>query len=139
MLLRTDPFRELREPLGLFGPLTRPAPMPVDVYRKDDSYLVQIDIPGVHPESIDVSVRKNVVTVTAQPTRADESSLEVLLSERPQGAMTRHLALGEDIDAERVQADYVNGVLMLHLPIAAHARPQKVTVRAASTKEQLTV
>ncbi len=135
MILRTDPFRDFRDPFGLLGPTSRPAPMPADVYRKDDAYLVQIDLPGVVADAIDVTIRRNVVTVSAQPARPDESSLELLLNERPVGTMTRSIALGEEIDVTNVQADYVNGVLLLHLPIAESARPRRINIRHGESQE----
>jgi len=135
MILRTDPFRDFKDPFGLLGVTARPAPMPVDIYRKDDAYLVQVDVPGVVADSIDVTVRRNVVTISARPSRPDETSLELLLNERPLGTMTRSIALGEEIDAAGVQADYVDGVLLLHLPIAESARPRRITIRHGADHE----
>lgn len=129
MILRTDSFRDFRDPFGLLSTTIRPASMPVDVYRKDDAYLVQVNLPGAVADTIDVTVRRNVVTISAQPARPDENSLELLLNERPVGTMTRSIALGEEIDATDVQADYVDGVLLLHLPIAEAARPRRISVR----------
>jgi len=110
--------------------------MPVDVYRKDDAYLVQVDLPGVVADSIDVTIRRNVITISAQAARPTEGSLELLLNERPVGTMTRSFALGEEIDVTSVQADYVDGVLFLHLPVSEAARPRRITIRH-SDKEAL--
>ena len=129
MILRTDSLRDLRDPFGLLGATTRPAPMLTDVYRRDDAYVVQVDLPGVKADSIEVTVRRNIVTVTATPTRPEDGSFEVLLNERPLGRMTRSIALGEEIDAAGVQADYVDGVLLLHLPVAEAARPRRISIR----------
>ncbi|MBW4030000.1 MAG: Hsp20/alpha crystallin family protein [Acidobacteria bacterium] len=134
MILRTDPFRDFRDPFGLLSTTAQATPMPVDVYRRDDAYLVQINLPGVVADSIDVTVRRNVITISAQPARPDESSLELLLNERPVGTMTRSIALGEEIDATNVQADYVNGVLLLHLPVAEAARPRRINIRHGDSK-----
>jgi len=135
MILRTDPFRDFRDPFGLLSTATRPAPMPVDVYRKDDAYLVQVNLPGVVADSIDVTIRRNVLTISAQAARANEGSLELLLNERPQGTMTRSIALGEEVDATNVQADYVDGVLLLHLPVAEAARPRRINIRHHENQE----
>ena len=135
MILRTDPFRDFRDPFGLLSTPVRPAPVPVDVYRKDDAYLVQINLPGAVADSIDVTVRRNVITVSARQAHPDESALELLLNERPVGTMTRSIALGEEIDATDVQADYVDGVLLLHLPIAEAARPRRINIRQSEKQE----
>ena len=56
MLMRTDPFRELdRFMQQVAGTQSRPAPMPMDAYRNGDSFLVMFDLPGVSPESIDLT------------------------------------------------------------------------------------
>jgi len=135
MILRTDPFRDFRDPFGILSATVRPAPMPVDVYRKDDAYLVQVNLPGAVADSIDVSVRRNVITISAQPARPEDGTLELLLNERPVGTMTRSIALGEEIDAAEVQADYVDGVLLLHLPIAEAARPRRINIRQGEKQE----
>jgi HSP20 family protein len=135
MVLRADPFRDLITPLAMLGTISRPASMPVDVYRKDDAYLVQVDLPGVISDSIDVTVQRNVITLSANPARGDDSEFEVLLNERPVGTMTRSIVLGEEIDASNVQADYSDGVLKLFLPVAEAARPRRVVIRRASEHE----
>ena len=135
MILRTDPFRDFRDPFGLLGAATRPAPMPVDVYRREDAYLVQVDLPGVVSDSIDVTVRRNVVTISAQPAQRNDRALELLLNERPVGTMTRSIALGEEIDVANIHADYVDGVLLLHLPIVEAARPHRITIRHGEQQE----
>ena len=132
MILRSDQLRDLRDPFSLLSAATRPAPMLTDVYRKDGAYVLQMDLPGVKVESIDVTIRRNIVTVTASPSRTDDDTFEVLLNERPIGTMTRNIALGEEIDAGAVQAEFVDGVLMLHLPLAESARPRRVNIRYGS-------
>lgn len=71
MLMRTDPFRELDRLAQAMGTPTRPAAMPIDAYRKGDSFLVQFDLPGVEPDSIDLIVEKNVLTVHAERSRPE--------------------------------------------------------------------
>ncbi len=128
MLLRTDPFRELTSSVAFPGLLTRQSTMPIDIYRAEDAYLVQVDLPGVHQDSIEVFVQRNVLSISARLTRPDQGMMEVLVSERPKGLLSRRLNLGEEIDAEHIQADYIDGVLLIRLPIAEHAKPQRVQV-----------
>lgn len=130
MLFRTEPFRELTSTAAFPGLVTRATTMPIDVYRTPDAYLVQLDLPGVHHDSIEVYVKRNVLSVSAHLTRPDQGTMDVLVSERPKGLVSRRLTLGEEIDAERIQADYIDGVLMIRLPIAEDAKPQRVHVSA---------
>src|ERR1043165_4617911 len=74
MLMRTDPFRELdRLTQQVLGTTARPAAMPMDAYRQGDSFYICLDLPGIDPGSIDLTVEQNVLTVRAErgPVQAD--------------------------------------------------------------------
>ncbi len=131
MLMRTDPFRELdRLTQQVFGTPARPSAMPMDAYRKDDSFLVQFDLPGIDPESIDLTIERNVLTVHALRSRPSSDEVEMLAAERPHGTFSRQLFLGDTLDVDAMQADYTDGVLTLRIPVAERAKPRKVTVNA---------
>src|SRR5690349_2459956 len=96
MLMRTDPFRELdRLVEQMAGTQSRPAAMPMDAYRRDDTFLVEFDLPGVRPDSIDLTVEQNVLTVHAERARATGDDVELIAAERPQGRFSRQLFLGD--------------------------------------------
>lgn len=130
MLMRTDPFRELDRLAQALGTPARPAAMPLDAFRKGDTFLVQFDLPGVAADSIDLTVEKNVLTVHAARQRPEAEGVEVLIAERPQGSFSRQLFLGETLDADRIDAEYVDGVLTLRIPVAESAKPRRVAIRA---------
>ncbi len=133
MLMRTDPFRELdRWAQQVVGTAARPAAMPIDAYRDNDTFVVLCDLPGVNPESIDVMVERNVLTVHASRSLAASDGAEMLVSERPQGTFSRQLFLGETLDTERLAAQYSDGVLTLRIPVTERAKPRKVEVSRAS-------
>lgn len=131
MLMRTDPFRELDRLSEVLGTPMRPAAMPIDAYRKGESFLVQLDLPGVEADSIDLTVERNVLTIRAQRSRPEAEGVEMIIAERPQGSFSRQLFLGETLDTEHIKAEYVDGVLTLNLPIAESAKPRKVSVNSA--------
>jgi HSP20 family protein len=91
MLMRTDPFRELdRLTPQLFdatGTVTRPAVMPMDAYRSGNDYVVQFDLPGVSPDSIDLDVERNVLTVKTQRSPEFGQDAEMQLAQRPGGGV----------------------------------------------------
>ena len=127
MLLRFDPFRAFdRFPDAPAG--WRSSVMPMDAFRRGDEVVVHLDLPGVDPDTIDMTVERNVVTVSArrewQPAEGDQ----VLVSERPQGSFSRQLFLGEGLALDRVRADYDHGVLTITVPVADQAKPRKVEV-----------
>jgi HSP20 family protein len=129
MLMRTDPFRELdRLAEQLLGTATRPAMMPMDAWRDGDTFVVELDLPGVSPDSIDLNLQRNVLTVTAErPARGGDRS-DWVAAERPRGVFSRQLFLGDTLDADRLEASYVDGVLTLRVPVAEKARPRKIEV-----------
>jgi HSP20 family protein len=133
MLMRTDPFQALdrlaQQWFGNdFGGLTRSAVMPIDAYRSGDEFVVHFDLPGVSPESIDIDVQQNVLTVTAERAAVDRDDVETVLSERPTGRFSRQLFLGETLDTDHTKASYEAGVLTLRIPVAERAKPRKIAI-----------
>ncbi len=138
MLMRTDPLRDLDRLLGTLGTTARPAAMPLDAWRAGDEFVVELDLPGVDPGSIDIDVERNVLTVRAErPVRANDA--ELLTAERARGVFSRQLFLGDALDTERVSAAYENGVLTLRIPVAERAKPRKITVEGVSSGEALSI
>jgi HSP20 family protein len=136
MLMRTDPFRELdrltQQLFGTNGTTTRPAVMPMDAYRAGEQFVVHFDLPGVDPNSIDLDVERNVLTVKAERTPTYGDDVELQVAERPRGVFSRQLFLGDTLDAERIEAHYDAGVLTLRLPIAEKAKPRKIQITGGS-------
>ncbi|EWT06879.1 hypothetical protein N864_14330 [Intrasporangium chromatireducens Q5-1] len=130
MLMRPNPFREFdrlaEQVFGVTGTLARPAAMPMDAWRDGDTFLVELDLPGVRPDSIDVDVERNVVTVRAE--RPTEDNREMIAAERPRGVFSRQLFLGDNLDTSNIEASYDAGVLTLRVPVAEQAKPRRVSV-----------
>ena len=140
MLMRTDPFRELdRLTQQFFGrPATwsRPSPMPMEAYRNGDEFVVQFDLPGVDPESIDLHVEQNALTVKAERRPAvTGDGVQTVVAERPYGVFSRQLFLGDALDAERIEAHYDAGVLTVTIPVVEEARPRRIQVNAGSAAQ----
>jgi HSP20 family protein len=138
MLMRTDPFREFdRLAQQVFGSDSRPAVMPMDAYRSGDDFVVHFDLPGVDPESIDLDVERNVLNVRAERRSPAPESAELVAAERPTGAVSRQLFLGDTLDADRVDASYDAGVLTLRIPVAEKAKPRKIHISGGADRRQL--
>ena len=136
MLMRTDPFRELdRLTQQLLGTPARPAAMPMDAYRHGDSFYICLDLPGVNPDSIDLTVEQNVLTVHAHREAQRTDGAEMIVAERPHGTFTRQVFLGDTLDAENIQADYTAGVLTLSIPVHEAAKPRKVAITSRDAKQ----
>jgi HSP20 family protein len=130
MLIRNaDPFREFdRLTQQLMGTTNRPVAMPMDAWREGDQFVLEFDLPGVRAESIDLDVERNVLTIRAERT-AGNGDWQMLASERPRGAFSRQLVLGDNLDLERIEAAYADGVLRLTIPVAEKAKPRKIEIR----------
>ena len=109
----------------------RPTLMPVDAYRYDDKFFLHFDLPGVDPESIDITMERNTLTVTAERNWRPVDDAQVLLRERRQGTITRRFRLGDGLDADRIEAGYDHGVLTLTIPVSEEEKPRKITVGAS--------
>jgi HSP20 family protein len=132
MLMRFDPFRDFDRLTRSLTINARQPWMAMDAYRQDDRVLLQLDLPGVDPGSIDVSFESGTLTVKAERLSVVDEGTRVLVCERPQGTFTRTFTLGENLDGERTEARYDNGVLTLTVPVAEQSKPRKVEVVTTS-------
>ena len=134
MLRRFDPFRDVDHLWG--GGASRPA-IPMDALRRGDHVEVYLDLPGIDPESVDITVERNRLTVEAERQLPPSDDDVVLVRERRQGAFRRQLSLGETLDAGSVDASYENGVLTLRIPVAETAKPRKISVGVGSSHDAI--
>lgn len=128
MLLRFDPFREADRMVDELRGRASNRAMPIDAYRRGDTFAVHLDLPGVDPDSVDIQIDKNVLTVRAERTWKDEEGDEILVTERPQGTFQRQLYLSDRLDLERLEARYEHGVLTILMPMVEQAKPRRVQV-----------
>jgi HSP20 family protein len=136
MLMRTDPFRDLdRLSQQLWGTATRPTVMAMDAWRDGDEFVVEFDLPGVSPDSVDLDVERNVLTVRAERP-ALNGDRELIAAERPRGVFSRQLILGDNLDTESVGASYSSGVLTLRIPVAEQAKPRKIQISSEDSDRQ---
>jgi len=141
-LVRSDPFRDVDR---LFQQLwqsqqsgPRPMAMPMDAYRKEDSFLLQLDLPGVAPDSIELTVEENVLTISAErPAPPTGEGVESVIAERTFGTFSRQVVLGKTLDSESIEANYEGGVLTVAIPVAEKAKPRRIEVSVGSDQKQL--
>lgn len=142
-MLRTyDPFtREFDRIAGRafgWGPslLVQPG-MPMDAVRRENDILLRFDLPGVAPETIDVTVDRGVLTVRGQRAAERTEGENYVIRERVTGAFSRRLRLSDVVDADHIEASYNDGVLTVRVPLAEAAKPRKVAI-ATDGKKSLT-
>jgi len=131
MLMRFEPFRELDRITEEQLRARRARPIPVDAYRRGNEFKIHLDLPGVDPRFIEVTVEKDVLTVRATRAWVRAEDDQIQMTERPQGEFSRQLFLGESLDREHIAGSYDNGVLTLTIPVAEQAKPRRVEIAHA--------
>lgn len=136
-MLLTDPFLRDFDRIAsrmLTGTNTA-AVMPMDGVRRENDVLLTFDLPGVDPESIEVTVDKRVLTVSAKRQDPYDKDANLFLRERPTGTFTRRVHLSEDLDGDQVEAGYDSGVLAVRVPLAETAKPRKIEIKHGGKAE----
>ena len=132
MAMKFDPFRELDRVAGaLLDPRQRLRLMPIDLYREGDHYILNADLPGIDPGSVDVDVDGQLLTIRAERTIHTTEGVNWLTRERESGSFLRQLNLGQGIDIDAISAKYENGVLSVFIPVSERSKPRKIEVAAA--------
>lgn len=136
MLMRFDPFREVDRFAEQVDQALRRngSSMPMDAVRHGDQVFINFDLPGVDPDAIDLTVERDVLTVSATRRFDRAEGDEVLANERPQGTYTRRVLLGESLDTSKLEAAYDHGVLSITIPVAEAAQPRKIAVGGAHAR-----
>ena len=141
LLTSYDPFtqefdRLARRVFGTTnGAVNRRSVMPMDVIRRQDEVELRFDLPGIDPESLEVTVDRGVLTVSAKRAEEYAEGENPYRRERVMGTFTRRVSLSDTIDAEKIDAGYTNGVLSVRLPLLEKAQPRKVEIHTDGQKE----
>jgi HSP20 family protein len=124
-----DPFQEMDRLFSTFaGNARQSGGMPMDLFRTGDHYVLSMDLPGVDPGTIDVSVEDRTLTVRAERTQRSDGEAQWLVRERPAGTFARQLTVGRGLALDSISASYADGVLSLTIPVSEDAKPRKVEV-----------
>lgn len=133
-----DPFREFGRAINSAFRTPGSVGMPMDLYRDKEAFVANIDLPGVDPESIDIDIEENTLTVRAErKATVTSEDTEWLTRERSTGTYARQLSLGNGVALDQIEANYNDGVLTVTLPIAEQAKPRKVTVTRSSVDHKV--
>lgn len=113
--------------------------MPLDVYATEDEVVVLAAIPGMNAEDVEITIEKNVLTMSgslpnvAEAEEAKEASW--YLHELPYGSFERTLTLPMEMDSSRAEATVDNGMMRLVLPKAETAKPRQIKVKVGGSQE----
>ena len=136
-VLRFDPFQEFdRVSRQMLGSGRGPRSMPMEAYRRGEQFFIHLDLPGVNPDDVQLTVERNVVAVRAERRSLYREGDEVLVDETPQGTFGRQLFLGDNLDAGRLEASFDQGILTLTIPVAEQAKPRRIEIGVRSQGPQ---
>jgi HSP20 family protein len=115
---------------GLVPSMLRNQPA-ANVWEKEDALQVEMELPGVKSDHVDISVVGGELTVKVDRPELVQENVTYHRQERPVGSFTRVLRLPLEVDANRVEAQLHDGVLLITLPKAESAKPRKINVTGA--------
>ena len=113
------------------------AAMPLDVVRHENDVTLRLDVPGIDPEQIEVTVDRGILTISGKREEERAENDKFFVRERTMGTFTRRMRLPESLNAEAVEASHANGVLEVRIPVLEQAKPRKIEVRQADDQSEL--
>jgi HSP20 family protein len=119
----------------VFDTATRSSGCRLDAHRDGDTFFIDIDLPGVDPAGIDVTVDRKVLTIRAERKRVENEGRQFVVAERRMGTFSRQVFLSDTLDTDRLEPHYDNGVLTLSIPITEAARPRKFEIIKAGDEK----
>ena len=104
---------------------------PLNITQDDDNFYVRAEIPGIKPAELSISALRNRVSISGRREIPGENErVSYHRKERSEGAFNRAVTLPMEVDAERVDARYADGILTLTLPKAEQAKPRQIAIRS---------
>lgn len=140
-LVRWEPIADLRHMMDrTFDEELRPSLwrgianvplMPLDMYQTPDEVVIKATIPGINPDDVDITITGDVLTIKAE-TKSDEENknADYFYRERRYGSETRTVSLPGDLQSDKADASFDNGVLTLSIPKAEEIKPKQIKVKA---------
>ena len=111
---------------------SRPRLMPMDLSRDADRYVLNADLPGIDPASVDIDVDGQLLSIRAERPAVKTDGVTWIARERSTGTFLRRFSLGQNVDTSNISANYENGVLSVVIPVAEKAKPRKIAVQSTT-------
>jgi HSP20 family protein len=133
--------RALGQPAGRQGGETATTRMwapALDISERKDAYLVTVEVPGVKPEDLEITLEDGLLTIQGERQfTADSSDQQFHRVERRYGAFRRSITLPSRVQADAIEASFDNGLLQVVVPKAEEAKPKKIQIQAGSGRQQV--
>jgi len=110
------------------------AELALDVVETEEEYLVKASVPGINPDDLDITFTDKILTIKGEYKEEEEKEdVHYHLRERRFGSFSRRLRLPNTIKSDAIEANYEDGVLILHLPKTEEVKPKRITVQNGET------
>ncbi len=103
----------------------------VDIYETKETIVLIADMPGVDDKSVDITLEKNVLTITGEVGQASYNGYTMSYAEYEMGDYQRAFTISDEVDRDKIDATVKNGVLKVTLPKAEKAKVKKIAIKAA--------
>ena len=114
--------------LGLSGQRVLP---PVDVFRDDEGFVVQVELPGLAPESVAIEALGRTLTISGSRDTSADGKASFHRRERWSGEFSRSFQIPPDLDPSKAEAAYRQGILTVRIPRSEEVKPRRITVQAS--------
>ena len=109
----------------------------IEMFEKEDKFVIKAELPGMKEEDIDISIVGDTLTIKGERKAESEVKEEdYYCCERSYGSFLRSVMLPANVNAEKIGANFEDGVLEIDLPKAAEVKPKKITISARKKKEK---
>ncbi|MDP9068753.1 MAG: Hsp20/alpha crystallin family protein [Actinomycetota bacterium] len=109
--------------------------VPTDVFHSGDKLVIRMDLPGVNPDDVEVTVQESTLLINGKRNFPyDAEGARFVRRGTFYGDFTQKVALGKGLDVEQISAHYDNGVLELTIPYSAEVQPKKISIQRGSEK-----
>ena len=103
--------------------------VPLDVIADDDAYVIELIVPGLEPEDVEIEIVEKTISIQGE-FKAPDEDVSYLRKERPTGKFRRVIRLPKLLDMEKSEADLQKGILSLRVPVAEEALPKTIKIKA---------
>jgi HSP20 family protein len=130
----------LRPGVGPLGTPVSSALGEMNILEAKGRYYCHVILPGINPEDVELTVRQNMLTLTAKLPELFPEQLRqqgaYLLQEFGSGEFSRSVIFPKDVQGDMIEAHYDRGILTIEIPVAVHAQPMRITIREAAGSAQ---
>jgi HSP20 family protein len=135
MLIAIEPLDQVDRSTQRMSSTGGKRTMPMDAYRDGEQLIMKFDLPGIEPDSMELNVENNVLTIKAHRPRQQIEDSQWVVSERLHGTFSAQLHLSNQLDLDNIRANYDQGVLTISVPVAKETQARRIEISGSQANE----